>query len=415
MDGDWNPTLVAKMENGVLTEDSNDRVVNIPMDSVLPDGTIKDSGVYMLLVPRDYYFVQDDDDTDGITISIVDDTLSATVETNAYTEAFGFCADDETDTATVSMSGVTAGVGYTVTIGTTDPDTGASETISTSGVGTGTPNETVSLGIDKGTLSLGSIGENGSLEVTSPEITYDVMATAEEGISINPAGETSYSAGENAFYEIKADEGYTIGTVYVDGENVGPVSSWYFEDMSQSHTIHAVADQKPVDLSARTLSLAEDQYTYNGEAKTPAVTVTDPTSGVTLTENQDYMVCYNENIQPGQARVVVLAMADSGYSGVLEKSFQIGNSVIAGVQAEEKTISVTLAENASAEGGVLIAAVYTEDGKMIFVEEKTLSAEDRPVVFTLKEELKAKDTVKIFVLTAEDYAPIEIAYEMTVS
>jgi len=43
--------------------------------------------------------------TDGITISIVDDTLSATVETNAYTEAFGFCADDETDTATVSMSG----------------------------------------------------------------------------------------------------------------------------------------------------------------------------------------------------------------------------------------------------------------------------------------------------------------------
>ena len=312
------------------------------------------------------------------------------------------------------VSGVNMGVGYTVTIGTSDLATGASETISTSGVGADAP---ISLGIQGGNISLGGVADNGSLEITPAEITCEVVATAEEGLSVTPAGLTSYSAGENPFYEIKAEEGYSIAAVYVDGQDVGPVDSWYFEDISESHTIHAVATKGLTDLSSCTISLAEDRYTYDGEAKMPAVTVTDRTTGQTLVENLDYLVCYNENVLPGDAQVVVLATADSSYYGVLETEFTIetDDSLVNSAKAEGKTIHVTMKDGAYAQDSVLMAAVYDENGKMVYVETKALQIKGESLTFELKETLKTGDTVKLFALSADGHKPLQTAYKMTIN
>lgn len=58
-------------------------------------------------------------------------------------------------------------------------------------------------------------------------------------------------------------------------------------------------DAEPL-LSTAAVALSQCSYTYDGNAKKPAVTVTDK-NGVNLTEGTDYTVSYSSNIQPGRA------------------------------------------------------------------------------------------------------------------
>jgi hypothetical protein len=149
----------------------------------------------------------------------------------------------------------------------------------------------------------------------------------------------------------------------------------------------------------------------------PAVTVTDRTTGQTLVENLDYLVCYNENVLPGDAQVVVLATADSGYYGVLETEFTIetDDSLVNSAKAEGKTIHVTMKDGAYAQDSVLMAAVYDENGKMVYVETKALQIKGESLTFELKETLKTGDTVKLFALSADGHKPLQTAYKMTIN
>ncbi len=67
--------------------------------------------------------------------------------------------------------------------------------------------------------------------------TYDIVASAGGGGTIEPAGTTSVPEGESQFYTITADTGYRIDEVIVDGEPQGPVNIYEFTDVNQAHTI----------------------------------------------------------------------------------------------------------------------------------------------------------------------------------
>ena len=69
---------------------------------------------------------------------------------------------------------------------------------------------------------------------------YLIKATAGEGGTINPAGSVWVTMGVNKTFTIKADEGYVIADVLVDGVSVGAVSEYTFEKVSTKHTIEAV-------------------------------------------------------------------------------------------------------------------------------------------------------------------------------
>lgn len=64
---------------------------------------------------------------------------------------------------------------------------------------------------------------------------YTLVAIRSTGGSIE--GPSQVTAGENATFKITPDEGYEIGTVYVDGQSVGAVDSYTFENVQSGHYI----------------------------------------------------------------------------------------------------------------------------------------------------------------------------------
>lgn len=67
-----------------------------------------------------------------------------------------------------------------------------------------------------------------------------IRAAAASGGSISPAGQISVPAGEDRTFDITPDAGYVILRVLVDGENVGAVDAYTFENVRTGHSIEAV-------------------------------------------------------------------------------------------------------------------------------------------------------------------------------
>ena len=68
---------------------------------------------------------------------------------------------------------------------------------------------------------------------------YTITASAEDGGSISPSGSVRVARGSDKTFTIRADSGYEIANVLVDGESVGAVRSYTFENVREKHTIQA--------------------------------------------------------------------------------------------------------------------------------------------------------------------------------
>ena len=80
-------------------------------------------------------------------------------------------------------------------------------------------------------------------------------------------------------------------------------------------------------MSTLSPSLESDKYEYDGKEKTPKVTIDG------LTEGKDYTVSYEDNVDPGQAKVVISGIGPY-YEGKIEKTF-----TITGTAPEKEDIS----------------------------------------------------------------------------
>ena len=77
---------------------------------------------------------------------------------------------------------------------------------------------------------------------------YTITATAGEGGSITPAGEVSVKEGASQTFAIAAQDGYAIADVLVDGQSVGAVDSYTFENVTANHTIAALFTKTASDV-----------------------------------------------------------------------------------------------------------------------------------------------------------------------
>ena len=77
---------------------------------------------------------------------------------------------------------------------------------------------------------------------------YTITATAGEGGSITPSGEVSVKEGASQTFAIAAQEGYAIADVLVDGQSVGAVDSYTFENVTANHTIAALFTKTASDV-----------------------------------------------------------------------------------------------------------------------------------------------------------------------
>ena len=80
-------------------------------------------------------------------------------------------------------------------------------------------------------------------------------------------------------------------------------------------------------VAVSTLTIGDiSTYTYDGTAKQPEPTVTDPTSGRVLTKGTHYSLSYSNNINAGTATVTVTGIGV--YSGTQDKSFTINRKTL---------------------------------------------------------------------------------------
>lgn len=72
---------------------------------------------------------------------------------------------------------------------------------------------------------------------------YTITAEAGDGGSISPSGNVRVDRGDDQTFRITAEDGYVIADVLVDGESVGAVSSYTFENVRANHTIEVVFER----------------------------------------------------------------------------------------------------------------------------------------------------------------------------
>ena len=69
---------------------------------------------------------------------------------------------------------------------------------------------------------------------------YTIEATAGTGGSISPSGNISVREGADQTFTITPDKGYAVANVKIDGESIGAVKSYTFENVSNAHTIEVI-------------------------------------------------------------------------------------------------------------------------------------------------------------------------------
>ncbi|MDD7302132.1 MAG: InlB B-repeat-containing protein [Eubacteriales bacterium] len=69
---------------------------------------------------------------------------------------------------------------------------------------------------------------------------YTIKATAGAGGSISPSGNVSVREGRDQTFTITPDTGYTVSDVRIDGNSVGAVESYTFENVGRTHTIEVI-------------------------------------------------------------------------------------------------------------------------------------------------------------------------------
>lgn len=71
---------------------------------------------------------------------------------------------------------------------------------------------------------------------------YTIMATADNDGNITPSGSSSVRENSDKTYAITPNDGYIISDVLVDGESMGALDRFTFENVRRAHTIEAVFD-----------------------------------------------------------------------------------------------------------------------------------------------------------------------------
>jgi uncharacterized repeat protein (TIGR02543 family) len=95
--------------------------------------------------------------------------------------------------------------------------------------------------------------ENTTLVANFAKRTFTIAASAGAGGSIDPSGNVVVEYGDSQSFTITPEAGYKIADVLVNGNSVGAVAGYEFENVIDNQTIHATFELLPVNLYTLTL------------------------------------------------------------------------------------------------------------------------------------------------------------------
>ncbi len=160
-------------------------------------------------------------------------------------------------------------------------------------------------------------GQGFAVTLSESEYTYDGKAK-EPAVTVTKGTEKLTGADFTVKYENNVNPGTAKAIVTGAGGYTGTVTKEF--------TIEA---SKDISGAGFTVTLSETEYTYDGKAKKPAVTVT---KGTEKLRGTDFTVKYENNIKPGTAKAIVTGAG--GYTGTVTKEFTIK-------EAKKKNIGLT--------------------------------------------------------------------------
>ncbi len=167
-------------------------------------------------------------------------------------------------------------------------------------------------------------------------------------------GSTSLSEGTDytIIYNNNVNIGINTATAKITGKGN------YFGTITKTFTIYA----GDISSTNATISISPDSYTYDGTAKTPAVTVT--ISGTPLTQDTDYTVVYSNNTSAGTATVKITGKGI--YTGTATKTFTIAKA--------SQTLTVSAASSSIFTGSTTTVAVSGAVGTVTYTSsDKTIA------------------------------------------
>ncbi len=79
-----------------------------------------------------------------------------------------------------------------------------------------------------------------TIDILYPPAIYTINATAGENGSIDPSGAVEVTHGNNEMFTFTADENYEVFEVIIDGESMGMLDIYEFENVMEAHSIAVV-------------------------------------------------------------------------------------------------------------------------------------------------------------------------------
>ena len=128
-----------------------------------------------------------------------------------------------------------------------------------------------------------------------------------------------------------------------------------------------VVDGEKRSLGNATVKLGANSYVYDGRAKTPEVTVMYDED--VLVEGKDYLVTYNNNLNPGTATVQITAVEGSAYRGTIQVFFVIREQM----KENETVIAPNAFQGCDNLRNVSIKATVSQIGEYAFADCKYLT------------------------------------------
>ncbi|MCD8015491.1 MAG: fibronectin type III domain-containing protein [Lachnospiraceae bacterium] len=159
-----------------------------------------------------------------------------------------------------------------------------------------------------------------------------------------------------------------------------PAYSCSIVGVSTSDTMNVVLIITNKNITSCTSSISSESYTYDGNAKTPTVTVTD--GSATLTQGTDYTVSFSNNVNAGTATVTITGIGD--YYGVITKTFEIEPADISEYTVLSSDAAVTYDGSAQEPDATVKTGVHhlTKDVDFTLSYENNVNAGTATIIAT---------------------------------
>ncbi len=228
-----------------------------------------------------------------------------------------------------------------------------------------------------------------SYYTTTLSATSCTYTGAEQILAVTVNDGTSDLTEETDFtvsYSNNIDVGTATVTVTGEGNYTGTVTKTF--RISQA------------DISSCTVTVSDTNFTYDGEAKTPDVTV--KAGNTTLIEDSDYTVAYLDNINAGTAKVTITGKGN--YTGSLEAEFTISKA--------DQTITVS-PEAPSVEAGKTVSLTVSAAGTITYeISDSSVATVSSGVITGIN---KGNATLTIAAAGDNNYNAASITMEITVT